>query len=220
MKNHIAAAIALAASTFAPFANAATFVYTFNDMTWVPNQAKDSFNVARYYENRGPNRWGTVWGTPMTFTTTFPPSSAYSHFHIGFKGQEQCYHNATATMGKYVNNVCTPLDVWSNRGPFSTHDFSQALFFQVVTDASVMVPFVVKKIDVYMPGDQSITLYVRKTDGGWFQWSPLHGHLTGTPNYFRWTLNSGYTGKFQAMAWKSVSGAGYPSTVGRVEITD
>ncbi|HEX2735431.1 MAG TPA: hypothetical protein VHM70_27710 [Polyangiaceae bacterium] len=65
------------------------------------------------------------------------------------------------------------LDVWTNRGPFSTHLSDGALYFQLIKDdKNTAVPFVVKSIDVYNAADQSITLYVRKTEV-WFYWSPL-----------------------------------------------
>ena len=220
MKSLIAVTAALAATTFVSLASAGTYTYTFNDMTYVPDQAKNSFNTARYWENRGTDRWGTVWESPYTFTSTYPTQSAYNHWHIGFKGQEDCYDTNTQSMGRFVGNVCVGLDPAVNRGPFSTHSWDHGLYFQVVTNAGAAVPFVVKNIDVYNTAAQSIKLFVRKTDGGWFFWNSLHGHLNGTPSYYRWTLTSGYTGKFTAMAWRSVDGAGYPSVVGRVQVTD
>jgi hypothetical protein len=220
MKNRIAAAAALAFSTFAPLASAGTYVYTFDDMSEVPDQAWNSVNTARYWENRGTDRWGTVWTTPLTFSTAFPSGGGSGHFHIGYKGQYECFVNTQP--GHFVNNVCVANDVWTNRGPFISHGGGYSLFFQLIkNDRTTMVPFVVKKIDVYNAADESINLYVRKqTDGKWFYWGPLHGYLDGEPNWYRWTLTSGYAGKFTAMAWKSVDGGIYPSSVGRVEITD
>ena len=220
MKNRIAAtAIILATSTFASLASAATYVYTFNDIRYVPDKAENTFNTARYWEKRGSDRWGTVWTRPLAFSTTFPTSDGSSHFHIGYKDFE-C--SAGVLAGKYVNGVCTPLDPDVNRGPFLTHVPTDALYFEVIkNDYRSMVPFVVKKIDVYNPTDESIYLYVRKqTDGKWFHWGPLHGYGDGSPSFFRWTLSSGYSGKFTAMAWLPPSGVSYPSMVGRVEITD
>jgi hypothetical protein len=220
MKHGIAAAIALATTTLAPLASAATYVYTFNDMSSVPDQAANTFNTARYWENRGTDRWGTVWTRPLTFSTTFPTSEGSSHFHIGYKDY-QC--SAPGAMnGKWVNGVCVALDPAVNRGPFLTHVPTEALYFELVkNNKTTMVPFVVKKIDVYNAASESINLYVRKqTDGKWFYWGPLHGHLDGSPNWYRWILSSGYTGKFTAMAWRALSGVTYPAMVGRVEITD
>jgi hypothetical protein len=220
MKNAVFAMIALATTTFASAAAAGTYTYTFNDLSLVPDQAKDTFNRSRYWEKRDTDRWGTLWESPYTFSTTYPSTISAVHFHIGFQGQDQCYDGNTQSMGKFVNNVCTPLDVWTNRGPAYSHRYDHALFFQLTKEDGTMVPFVVKNIDVHNTSAQSIDVYVRKTDGGWFSWGPLHGHLSGTPNWFRWTLTSGYTGKFTAMAWKTVSGGGYSSKVGRVQITD
>ena len=219
MKSLIAVTAALAATTFVSLANAGTYTYTFNDMTWVPNQAKDSYNYARYWENRGTDRWGTVWESPYTFSSSYPTESHWEHFHIGFRGQDECYDVNTQSLGRYVGGTCVGLDPVANRGPFTTMS-GQGLYFQVVTDAGAAVPFVVKNIDVHNPSNQAIKLFVRKTDGGWFFWNSLHGHLNGSPSYYRWTLTSGYTGKFTAMAWRAVDGAGYFSMVGRVQVTD
>lgn len=221
MKNKLAIAVILSATGLASVAMAATYTYTFNDMTWVPDNAKDTFNRARYYEYRGPDRWGTVWEKPYSFTTTYPSSETHTHFHIGFMGNSDCLDFSSGGMGYFENGVCVALDPLVDRGPFSTHTHSHALYFQLIDQSGGVVPFVVKNIDVYTSQDDAITLYVRKeTDGGWFYWPELHGYLDGTPSHFRWILNSGYTGKFTAMAWKTVSGEAHPSSVGRVQITD
>jgi len=218
MKYGIFSAFAGATSLCASLAFATTYTFTFDDVSGAPNQAKDTFNTARYWENRGVNRKGTVWETPYTFSTTYPSQVAFSHFHIGFKGQDDCYINGQ--MGHFTNNACVPLPISTNRGPFYGMGPTQALYFQLIADNGSMVPFVVQNIDVYNSASQSITLYVRKTDGGWFYWSPLHGNGNGTPSYYRWILSSGYSGKFQALAWMPVSGATYVGQVGRIQITD
>jgi hypothetical protein len=221
MKNRIEAiSIALAVSTFASLATASTYTYTFDDMTWVLDSAKDSFNRSRYWEYRGPDRWGTVWESPLTFASTYPSQTNYQHFHIGFKGTEECYDPNTQATGHYVSGQCVPLNPQVNRGPFATHDGTEGLYFQLVKGDNTAVPFIVTSIDVYNWANESITLFVRKTDGGWFYWTNLHGYLNGTPSYYRWFLSSGYTGKFTAMAWQTITGGGYASAVGRVEITD
>jgi hypothetical protein len=218
MKNTIAVALALVATTGTSLAGASTYTYTFNDMSYVPDKAKNNFNTSRYWESRGADRWGTVWESPYTFSTTYPSQTGYAHFHIGFKGQEECIDTSTQTIGHFVNGKCVPLDVNVNRGPFGSHWPNQALYFQLVTNDGKMVPFVVTTIDVYNPATESITLFVRKTDGGWFYWTPLHGYGNGTPSYYRWSLTSGYTGKFTAMAWMPAADA--LTSVGRVTVTD
>ncbi len=220
MKKQFAASVAVFATALSPLASAATYVYTFDDVSLISNQAKDTFNISRYWEYAGPDRWGTVWASPFTFTSTYPSSTNYNHFHIGFKGLADCYDFNTGGMGKFQGSTCVPLNPSVNRGPFSTHAWDSALFFQVIKQDGTAVPFVAKKIDVHNSADQAIDVFVRKTDGGWFYWSNLHGHGTSEANYYRWTLTSGYAGKFTAMAWKTTSGGGYPAVVGRVEITD
>ena len=219
MKHQIAAAIALAASSFASLASATTFVYTFDVVSSVPDEAAEGQTFEPYWENRGTDRLGRVWTRP-TFSTTFPTSAGSGHFHIAYKDMD-CV-GPGVLFGKLVNNVCVELDPSTRRGPFVTHNQVDALYFELFkNNKTTMVPFVVKKIDVYNAANESINLYVRKqTDGQWFLWGPLHGHLDGTPNWFRWTLSSNYTGKFTAMAWRTVSGGDYESAVGRVEITD
>lgn len=45
MKNKLLAAVILSATGLASIATAATYTYTFNDMTWVPNNAKNTFTA-------------------------------------------------------------------------------------------------------------------------------------------------------------------------------
>jgi len=221
MKSLITAAMALAATAFASLASATTYTYTFDDMTYVPNNyAQDTFNTGVYWEQRATDRWGMVWETPYTFSTTFPSSELHGHFHIYYKDPSNCFDIHTGAPGNLSGSTCVPLNVLIHRGPFSTHSATQALYFQLIKDDYSMQPFVAKNIDVYSAATESINLYVRKTDGGWFQWSNLHGFSTGSPNYYRWILTSGYTGKFQVMAWMTVAGQPQPSSVGRVQITD
>jgi hypothetical protein len=220
MKSRIAAALALGASALTSVANATTYTYTFDDMTYVPDQARDTFNTANYWENRGVDRWGMVWDIPFTFTTTYPNSAEYGHFHIGWKGLDDCYDTRTGAEGHKTNGTCVDLDPWTGRGPFYTHDFVQTLYFQLIKEDYTAAPFVVQNIDVYNTSTQSITVFVRKTDGGWFNWTNLHGWRNGAPSYNRVTLTSHYSGKFDAMAWRTSDGGGYSSAVGRVQITD
>lgn len=146
-------------------------------MTFVPDDAKDTLNHARYYEYRSPNRWGTVWESPYSFSTTYPSDEVQEHFHIGFMGNSDCFDITTGGMGRFENGICVALDPLVDRGPFATHTAGHALYFQGIDEISEdIVPFVAKNIDVYTAHDEASTLYVRKeTDGGWFYWPELNG---------------------------------------------
>ena len=202
-------------------AGAATLVYSFDDMTWVANQAKDTFCVSRYYEFGATDRWGLVWESPYSFSSTYPSNKAYSHFHVGFKGESECYDFNAQAMGKFQNGVCKALDPWTNRGPFSQHAYDHQLFFEIINQAGSQVSFTLKKIDIYDAEDEYVSVYVRGVSGTWYWWSGLNGAgAHDDKTYRRWSLGAP-SEKIVAVAWKRKSGtAATPPTVGRVEVTD
>jgi len=217
----IAIALCLCATSVTAAATAATYVYTFDDMTWVANQAKDTFCVSRYYEYGGPDRWGVVWEKPYNFSTSYPSNTQYSHFHIGFKGNSDCYNTSTQGMGKFVNGVCTALDPNVNRGHFSQHAWDHQLFFEIIAQNNSTVPFMLKTIDIYDAEDEYVSVYVRGQSGKWYWWQSLNGagaHDDRT--YRRWSVGAAPE-KEVAVAWKRKSGTSVtPPTIGRIEVTD